>query len=168
MNETAPRPHMVTLRKGSADDLDAVVEIMNHAFDPRYGEAWTRSQCAGILPMSGVSLTLADDAAGPVGFALHRIVAGEAELLLLAVARQAQRQGIGGKLLEGFVKDSAAAGARQVHLEVRENNVALQMYRAAGFTLVGRRPDYYRGNGGGKFDALTFARSLSVPTRDGI
>ena len=56
------------------DDLDAVMAVMSAAFGSRYGEAWTRSQCAGILPMAGVSLTLARDADSGrrVGFSLAR------------------------------------------------------------------------------------------------
>ena len=46
----------VRLALGASDDLDAVMDIMAAAFDPRFGEGWTRSQCAGILPLSGVVL----------------------------------------------------------------------------------------------------------------
>ena len=65
----------------------SVMEVMEAAFGDRYGEAWTRSQCAGILPMTGVSLMLArdPDSGVPIGFSLFRSVAGQAELLLLAV-----------------------------------------------------------------------------------
>jgi ribosomal-protein-alanine N-acetyltransferase len=34
------------------------------------------------------------------------------------------------------------------------------MYRAAGFTPVGRRRNYYRGSDGLRFDALTYALDL--------
>ena len=136
--------------------------IMNAAFEPRFGEAWTRSQCAGILPMSGVSLTLArdDGLQQPVGFALSRTIAVEAELLLLAVAPGQQRRGIGRLLLEQFVDRACAAGARRVHLEVRDGNPAIEMYRLAGFKPAGRRPNYYRGSDGRQFDALTYAFDL--------
>jgi len=88
------------LVQGSADDLDAVMQVMTAAFPDRFGEAWTRSQCAGILPLSGVQLILARDPGRKVcGFSLLRTVADEAELLLLAVSRAAQRQGIGATLL---------------------------------------------------------------------
>ena len=49
----------VTLEPGDSADLDAVMAVMEAAFGDRFGEAWTRSQCAGILPMAGVSLMLA-------------------------------------------------------------------------------------------------------------
>ena len=53
--------HDVQIECGSSHDLDSVMEVMDHAFGHRFGEAWTRSQLAGILPMSGVSLMLARD-----------------------------------------------------------------------------------------------------------
>lgn len=163
----ARQPAIVTLRNGSAKDLDSVMSIMNDAFDPAFGEAWTRAQCAGILPMPGVRLTIAEDQnREPVGFSLHRTVADEAELLLVAVSPHARRGGIGRKLLERFVEDAAEAGVHQVHLEVRENNHALAMYQAAGFRPLGRRKDYYCGKNGNSFDALTFARGLEVPVPD--
>ena len=74
---------VVQLEPGTSDDLDAVMQIMEAAFGSTYGEAWTRSQCAGILPMAGVWLVLAREQATreAVGFSLSRYVAGEAELL---------------------------------------------------------------------------------------
>ena len=74
--------------EGTSDDLDSVMQVMEAAFGDRFGEAWTRSQCAGILPMTGVSLMLARD---PDGGDADRLLAcsapspDEAELLLLAV-----------------------------------------------------------------------------------
>ena len=159
---TLPSAEAIRLADGKSTDLAAVMEIMNGAFLPRFGEAWTRSQCAGILPMAGVSLVLAHDNGReqPVGFSLFRTVADEAELLLLAVAPDHQHRGIGRLLLEQFVEQARSAGANRVHLEVRDGNPAVQMYRRAGFQPAGRRPDYYRGSDGRQFDAITLAHSL--------
>ena len=159
---SVPADDAVRLEAGRSTDLGAVMAIMNAAFDPRFGEAWTRSQCAGILPMSGVSLMLARDNGDeqPLGFSLFRTVAGEAELLLLAVAPDHQGRGVGRRLLNQFVDRALAAGASRVHLAVREGNPAIEMYRRAGFEAAGRRPKYYRGQNGLQFDALTFARQL--------
>jgi ribosomal-protein-alanine N-acetyltransferase len=159
---TIPSDEAIRLADGRSTDLAAVMAIMNGAFSPRFGEAWTRSQCAGILPMAGVSLVLAHDNGNeePVGFSLFRTVADEAELLLLAVAPQHQHRGIGRRLLEQFVEQARAAGARRVHLEVRDGNPAVQLYRRAGFQPAGRRPDYYRGSDGRQYDAITLAHPL--------
>lgn len=159
---TLPPADAVRLVRGRSADLPAVMAIMNAAFEPRFGEAWTRSQCAGILPMTGVSLMLARDNGReqPLGFALFRNVAGDSELLLLAVAPDHQRRGIGRLLLEQFIDCARDSAASRVHLEVRDGNPAIEMYRSAGFKPAGRRPNYYRGNDGRQYDALTFARQL--------
>lgn len=157
-----PSTSAIRLSPGSSADLAAVMAIMEAAFEPRFGEAWTRSQCAGILPMNGVCLMLAHDngEARPVGFSLFRTIADEAELLLLGVAPEHRRRGVGRLLLDQFVEAARAAGATRVHLEVRQSNPAVRMYRTAGFKVAGRRPNYYRGDAGHQFDAITLARGL--------
>ena len=151
----------VRLALGASDDLDAVMDIMAAAFDPRFGEGWTRSQCAGILPLSGVVLMLAQDDRGDVqGFSLLRTVADEAELLLLAVSPQAQRRGVGTSLLDHFIAHGRGNGVQRLHLEVRDGNPAVAMYQAFGFKAEGRRRTYYSGQDGSQHDALTMARAL--------
>lgn len=145
----------IRLRPGGIGDLDDVMKIMGAAFRPCFGEAWTRSQCSGILPMKGVSLTIADTDAGPVGFSLVRAVVDEAELLLLAVDPAGQGQGIGRQLLGDFISTARAAGSSRLHLEVRDGNPAMDLYVQAGFVPAGRRRNYYHGPGGEAFDAVT-------------
>ena len=149
------------LTPGNSCDLDAVITIMEAAFDERFGEAWTRSQCAGILPMPGVKLVLARFGdRTPAGFSLFRTIGCDAELLLLGVSPQHRRNGIGRMLLDDFIDQAREHGSSRIHLEVRDGNPAVAMYRRAGFSCVGRRRKYYRGRSGGEFDALTFSRSL--------
>lgn len=147
--------HSIRLRRGGVDDLDEVMRVMTGAFQPCFGEAWTRSQCAGILPMGGVKLTLAEDGTGAHGFSLARIVADEAELLLIAVDPESQGRGIGLALLQDFIAHALSQGAHRLHLEVRDGNRAVDLYRDAGFTIAGRRRNYYRGPDGERYDALT-------------
>jgi len=159
----SPSPSLTEVRieDGGHRDLDAVIAVMEAAFDDRFGEAWTRSQCAGILPMPGITLTLARNSSGKtIGFALHRIIVGEGELLLLAVTPQNRRRGIGQQLLRNFIDVARYQGTDRVHLEVRDGNPAVAMYRSAGFKLVGRRRKYYHGRTGGQFDALTLSLNL--------
>ena len=154
--------HQVRVEPGTSDELGEVMAVMESAFGDRFGEAWTRSQCAGILPMAGVSLMLARDGDedGAAGFSLSRNVADEAELLLLAVTPGHRRRGVGRTLLEDFIERARAFGASRVHLEVRDGNPAIEMYRRSGFAPVGRRRNYYRARDGQQFDALTFALDL--------
>lgn len=154
--------HDVRIEPGTPDDIDAVMEVMDSAFGTRFGEAWTRSQLSGILPMSGVSLMLACDrhTRSALGFSLFRTVADESELLLIAVPPDHHRCGIGRQLLESFIDHARADAAARVHLEVRDGNPAVAMYRAAGFSPIGRRRNYYLADDGQRFDAITLALDL--------
>jgi len=158
MSSVAPRP--LTLIPGELGDLDEVMVVMAAAFSPEYGEAWTRSQCAGILPMHGVALTIARcGQTGTIrGFALARTVIDEAELLLIGVVPTAQREGVGRVLLDEFVERAERAGATRLHLEVRDGNPAISLYHSLTFKIAGRRSNYYRGTDGRQYDALTLVR----------
>ena len=148
------------LSDAGIDDLDAVMATMVDAFDPLFGEAWTHSQCVGILSLPGVWITLARRDGAPVGFALGRVVADEAELLLLAVARDHRRAGIGLLLLDATAQAARQRGARRLFLEVRAGNAARALYDAAGFRQIGCRRAYYRGRDGSVHDAHTLEREL--------
>ncbi|HKH27466.1 MAG TPA: ribosomal protein S18-alanine N-acetyltransferase [Sphingomicrobium sp.] len=161
MNAAAASAAELQIAAGGSSDLDSVIQVMNSAFDERFGEAWTRSQCAGILPMPGVRMVVARFGDGQsAGFALYRTIGDEAELLLLAVSPEFRRRGIGRMLLRQFLDHARDRGVTRVHLEVREGNPAVTMYRSAGFGLAGRRPKYYHGRFGGEYDALTLSRDV--------
>ena len=149
----------IALSEGGPANLAAVMRVMEDSFDPTFGEAWTAPQCAGLLPMTGVWLSLASEDEAVIGFALGRIVRDEAELLLLAVHRSSQGKGVGQMLLDRFGAVAASKGAEQLHLEVREGNHAVRLYSRNGYREVGRRRNYYRGRDGQLFDALTLAKN---------
>jgi ribosomal-protein-alanine N-acetyltransferase len=152
----------VRVKAGSFEDLDEVMAVMDRAFGTEYGEAWTRSQLAGILPMAGVSLMLARDGSGDaIGFSLFRTVIGESELLLIAVIPEHHRRGVGRMLLDDFLDQARDDKVSRVHLEVRDGNPAVAMYREAGFSPVGRRRNYYHASNAKRFDAITLAYQLS-------
>lgn len=145
----------IQIAEGTLLDLDAVMGVMEDSFDPAYGEGWTAAQCSGLLPLPGVWLSLVRDGDRLVGFSLARIVLDEAELLLLAVRRDGQRRGVGKVLLDRFGIQAAARGAVKLHLEVRDGNPAMNLYRRAGYGEAGRRRGYYSGRDGQIYDALT-------------
>lgn len=152
----------VRVMPGSADEIDAVMSVMSCAFGDKFGEAWTRSQLSGILPMGGVFLMIAVDREreSVVGFSLFRTVASESELLLIAVLPGAQRRGVGTLLLDHFLDRARKDGVSRVHLEVRDGNPAIDMYHSAGFSPVGRRRNYYHATSGKRYDAITLASEL--------
>lgn len=117
--------------------------------DPR---PWSAAEFAGLLARPGAVLVGA-----PEGFALLQVAAGEAEVLTIAVAPGARRQGLGRRLLSQALGRAAALGAEAAFLEVAEGNRAARaLYARAGFAEVGRRRGYYAGG-----DALVLRKDLA-------
>jgi ribosomal-protein-alanine N-acetyltransferase len=94
---------------------------------------------------------------------LARVTVDEAEILTIAVDPVAQSQGLGRDLLQTAMDEAARRGAAAMFLEVSVSNApARALYKAAGFSRVGRRRAYYIGGG----DALILRASLSPPDID--
>lgn len=146
--------------EASALDLDRVMIVMNKAFDPRHGEAWTAAQCAGVLSLPGSLLLIALEGERTLGFALARSVADEGELLLIAVRPTHQRRGTGQRLIEAIIEHLAQKDVKKLHLEMRTDNPALAFYNYLGFQQVGLRRDYYRGSEGRLTDAATLSLQI--------
>lgn len=79
------------------------------------------------------------------GYLIGRSIAGEGEILNVAVAPEQRRHGLGSKLLEAGLAGLSESGAQRVWLEVRESNAgAQQLYLRQGFQAAGRRKRYYK------------------------
>jgi ribosomal-protein-alanine N-acetyltransferase len=60
-------------------------------------------------------------------------------------------------LLDDYMQGARNDSVARLHLEVRDGNPAIAMYHSAGFAPVGRRRNYYHGQDGKRFDAITLA-----------
>jgi [ribosomal protein S18]-alanine N-acetyltransferase len=137
---------------------------MNAAFDPAFGEAWTRRQVEDAL-LSGLCYYRLCDVNGTcplrdnvaAGFYLSRHVAGEEELLLIGVDTRFRRRGLASILLRNFIHDAKLRGAKRLLLEMRKDNPARWLYLKFGFQVIGERRNYYRIGSGSPRDAVTFA-----------
>jgi [ribosomal protein S18]-alanine N-acetyltransferase len=118
---------------------------------------WDAASFAGFLADPLAFLLVEGDA----GFLLGRAVAGEAELLTLAVAPEARRRGLGRKLVSRFLYQARLRGAERAFLEVAADNpAAIALYESTGFSKVGQRRAYYATPHGNRIDALVLARDL--------
>lgn len=160
MTQTKDLEPSVTVLAGTIRDLDGIMPVMQSAFDPAHGEAWTLAQCSGIMSLPGSWLFLAYRDQVIVGFGFGRTIAGEAELLLIGVDKIVQRSGIGHALMTMLIDHLHVNGVSKLHLEVRSNNKARVFYEEFGFSCVGLRKNYYRGAGGSSTDALTLSRDI--------
>ena len=141
--------------------VEDIMPVMDAAFDPAFGEAWTSGQCLGMLSITGSELLVARRNGTLVGFALFRTVFEECELLLIATHPDAQRLGVGASLAKAVIDQATNRGAKMVFLEVRQGNPALALYLRVGFLQVGQRENYYRGKSGDYFNALTLRYEIS-------
>lgn len=117
---------------------------------------WSAGEFTALLGAPGVFLC-----AGEKSFALGRVVAGEAELLTLAVHPDAQRAGLGRARLAAFEAEARTRGAEKAFLEVAADNApALALYRSAGYGQTGARRGYYTTAAGQPVDALVLVKTL--------
>jgi ribosomal-protein-alanine N-acetyltransferase len=69
--------------------------------------------------------------------------------------------------MQGTQHIAAIGGARTIFLEVGTDNPAAQsLYEKSGYTLVGRRPDYYLRDDGKRVAALLLR--LTLDAQNGI
>lgn len=140
-------------------DVSAVMRVMEAAFDPAYGEAWSTAQLLTLFALPSARVCLAWDGEVACGFSAARIAGPESELLLLAVDPASRGRGIGRMLIEDWQAWAKDEGADEYFLEMRADNDAIHLYEHAGFSECGRRPDYYRGADGMIRDAITMRRT---------
>jgi ribosomal-protein-alanine N-acetyltransferase len=123
-------------------------------------EHWDARAFAELIAMPGTEGRLTLDGNLPIGLALWRVAADEAEILTICTAPDRRRQGAGRFLLEAVIAAISAAGAKRLLLEVAiDNGPAIALYQAFGFVEAGRRHGYYR-TAQGPIDALILAREI--------
>jgi ribosomal-protein-alanine N-acetyltransferase len=127
------------------------------------GTAWSARALAEVLALPGAFGFLALDGGTPAGFLLGQALFEAAEVLSFGVLPGQRRKGHGRRLLRAAAAEAARRGARQLHLEVAEDNLgARAAYAAAGFAPAGRRRNYYRTPGGTSLDALLYTLPLPI------
>lgn len=143
-----------------ADDIDQIMAVMTLAFDPAYGEAWSRRQVEDAMLIGNCHYGLVGGEGNCAGFYLSRHGVQEEELLLLAVCPEHRNKGWGRKLLAQFTQQAQSRGSLRLLLEMRRGNPAETLYCTSGFVQIGERPNYYRSANGTRIDALTLAYEL--------
>ena len=156
-DEVAPAPGLRPMREG---DLDAVVAIEHRA----YPFPWTRGIFRDCLH-AGQSMWVMEAQGAPageiIGYGVLGSAAGEAHVLNLCIAPEAEGHGHGRRLLRALLRVARGGGAMRVFLEVRPSNPrAIALYHAEGFNEIGRRPRYYPAPNHGREDAIVMAMEL--------
>ncbi|HWA15521.1 MAG TPA: ribosomal protein S18-alanine N-acetyltransferase [Gemmatimonadales bacterium] len=143
------------IRPAELADADALARLERRCFS----DPWSVAAFEELLPLSYVVSLVAEQGGKIGGYLIAREIAGEAEILNLAVDPDGRRGGLGRTLLEAGLAEVARRGATRVWLEVRESNAAARaLYARRGFAAAGRRPRYYRAP---VEDALVLSLDLS-------
>lgn len=146
----------MTLRGVLSDEAADLARVHAAAFE----HAWSGEEIAQLLDSPG-GFALMVEGADPMGFILCRAIAGEAEILTIAVDPAFRRKGLARALVEAAAAAARLAGAEAMFLEVADDNAAaLRLYEAAGFARAGLRRGYYDRGPQGRADALVMRLDL--------
>ena len=134
----------MTTTMATAEDLEILVALETSCEGPdAWSEALIREGLGGSLPTT--TWLVSKDEFGVVAYAVVAVTDDVAELQRIGTDPVARRRGLAGRLLADVRTHARGAGAARILLEVREDNEpALALYRADGFTEIARRPKYYR------------------------
>jgi ribosomal-protein-alanine acetyltransferase len=124
------------------EDAVAAIAVLKESME---AANWSEKSYVESLGWRG-AVALASEFEGRVtGFIIGRQIAGDGEILNLAVIPERRRQGAGGALLTAALDEFRARRTGRVFLEVRESNqAAIAFYAKHGFAETGRRAGYYQ------------------------
>jgi ribosomal-protein-alanine N-acetyltransferase len=145
------------LRGAGAEEAPRLAEIHATAF----AHPWRAEELAGFMAERGAFALAAESQGEIAGFILCRTIAGEAEVLTLAVRPELRRQGAGRALLEAAMQTSAPFAGAMLLEVAADNPAAIALYRQVGFEPVGRRAAYYVSGRTSPADALVMRRPLN-------
>ena len=148
----------MSLRPATAADLDDIMAIERSSF---LGDAWSRTVMESDIASPHTWYVVWEEAGVIRGYAGLRAADGapDADVQTIALAADARGRGRGRGLLRALIEEASARGARELFLDVRDDNAAAQsLYLSEGFTAIGRRPGYYPADGG--VDAIVMRLDL--------
>ena len=139
--------------------LPAHIDQMEQIEIECFSVPWSREALEEELENPYAHYVVCTDGAGNVlGYIGSRIVLDSADITNVAVRPVYRRRGIARQLVGRMLEQMAEKGVTGVLLEVRESNLPAQnCYAQAGFSVVGRRKNYYELP---KEDALLMGRVL--------
>lgn len=155
-NPRAPE-FQVSLEAMRTEHLDDVADIEQRV----QSFPWSRGNFADGLH-AGYGAWVARLAGRTIGFCMTMFAPDVAHVLVIAVAPEGQRRGIGGQLLAHCENEARARGLPAMVLEVRPSNLnALEFYKHKGYELLAMRKDYYPAAQGRREDACVMQKALA-------
>ncbi len=130
----------LSLRPMTTGDIEAVLELERAIFP----QPWTAGILRDEMAAPRRTYLVAEEDGEIVGYGGVMIVAEDAHITNLAVARVARGRGVATRLFLDLAEGALDDGAEHLTLEVRMGNLeARRLYSRFGFAPVGIRKDYY-------------------------
>lgn len=130
-------PDRFTIRVGGMEDLAAVFNLNQQAFD----SCWSLQSLYSALE-SGYDLITCEADGELAGYLLSMTILDETQIMQIAVAQPFHRQGAA-EAMSRFLIDSSS-GVALILLEVRRSSLAaIALYAKLGFKESGCRKNYY-------------------------
>ena len=140
----------------NASHVSQIAQLEKRCFTDPWSEKSIASELENPLSLWLVAV----DGGQLIGYVGSQTVLGETDMMNLAVAPEARRQGTGRALVLALVDALTEKVSHSLMLEVRVSNTpARTLYESLGFSQVGRRPKYYVNP---KEDALILRKEWSV------
>lgn len=129
------------LRAMTMDDIPAVEQIEQTCFS----DAWSEKLLSDMLESEwDEAWVLADTDGTIIGYANFRFLAGEGELMRIAVLPEYRGRGESKKLMDRLEMSAKEKEAPDLTLEVRAGNIAaVNLYKSYGFQAEAVRKNYY-------------------------
>jgi len=131
----------IAIAPAALHHLAEIVRIERETFPDPWSEALLARKMEDLTTI----FCVAEQGRCVLGYAILQRIDPEAEVINIAVAKDARRQGIGHRLLEALLADAKEQGIEAIHLEVRAGNTAaIALYKSQGFQPIGLRKNYYQ------------------------
>ncbi len=132
---------MINIDRMTMEDVEQVLLLERTCF----GEGWTSTPFDRELSREDCSYFLAKDNNTLIGYSGSWLILEELHVIIMAVHPDYRRKKIGQKLLIELINDGLKNNAKWVTLEVKVTNMEAQrLYEKFGFSVKGRRKNYYQ------------------------
>lgn len=134
---------MSVIREMKETDLAAVAGLERQSFTVPWSERLLADCLDSVFDR--VWVLEEEDGAGQIaGYCNFRVIAGEGELMRIAVLPSRRGRGYARELMERLEEDARERRAEEITLEVRASNTpAINLYKSYGFKTEAVRKRYY-------------------------
>lgn len=123
-----------------AEDLPAILLLEQECFS----DAWSEKLLQDLLTSKWDKTWVLKEGKTVCGYCNFRVIAGEGELMRIAVHGACRGRGYGRLLMEQLLKEAEEENVTDITLEVRASNApAMALYEAYGFRKEAVRKKYY-------------------------